>query len=132
MSFDINSIDGWTAAKWVWGLLVSLLTFLGLRQLKRIDKLEESSVNRAEWLLEQKNTRADRLSMHRENKALLDKIDCKLDSSEIRRARVEHEITENIHTLAIRVEQVDGTAKRAEIAANNAASAASGKYKGLT
>jgi len=121
-------VDGWSVAKVLWGFLVSLLSFLGLRQLRRIDNLEKTTVKKVDFKEEMKIMREDRLSMHKDNKVLLEKIDCKIDAAERRRAVVEHELGESIHGVAVRIEQVNATAEKAVTAANAAASAATGKY----
>jgi hypothetical protein len=40
--------DGWTVARYVWGLLVTLLGVITMRQVKRIDELERKSATRAD------------------------------------------------------------------------------------
>jgi phage-related minor tail protein len=50
------------------GAVTSLLTWIGARQIKRIDALEEQSVTRDELAKTLTQMREDRLQMHRENR----------------------------------------------------------------
>lgn len=132
---DTNTFDWAGLAKWLWGALVSVLGFLGVRLMKRIDTLERNSVCKPDFNFEMQRQTATRIVMHKENKddgretrALLDRIDGKLDACERRRAVVEHEMMDRIHGVALRVEEVNTTAQQAVAAANTAASAATGRH----
>ena len=54
-----SGIDGWQAAKALWGIVVTGLSVLGLRQMDRIDKLEESRVPKTDHEKEIERLRAD-------------------------------------------------------------------------
>lgn len=50
------------------GVVMSLITWIGKRQIKRIDALEQSTVTREELARTLAQMREDRLQMHRENR----------------------------------------------------------------
>lgn len=56
-------------------LLMSLLSWIGLRQIKRIDDLERDAVTREELRETLAQMREDRQRMHNENQRQLDSID---------------------------------------------------------
>lgn len=56
-------------------LLMSLLSWIGLRQIKRLDDLERDSVTREELRETLAEMREDRQRMHTENQRQLDSID---------------------------------------------------------
>lgn len=53
---------------WLLGALMAILTWLGRRQISRIDRLEAGSVTRDELAKTLAQMREDRLQMHRENR----------------------------------------------------------------
>jgi hypothetical protein len=61
---DTGGLDGWTIAKGLWGLLMSVLGFFGIRAFNKLDELEEeqsklraTTVSRDEFHDEQQVTR---------------------------------------------------------------------------
>jgi hypothetical protein len=67
--------DAKTVVLWLLGALMAMLTWLGKRQINRIDRLEATSVTRedlAKTLAQMREDRLqmheDRLQMHRENR----------------------------------------------------------------
>ena len=56
-------------------LLMSLLSWIGLRQIKRLDDLERNAVSREELRETLTEIREDRQRMHTENQRQLDSID---------------------------------------------------------
>lgn len=44
----MQDLSGWDAARALWGLVISALAWLGVRQVDRIDKLEVSRVEKTE------------------------------------------------------------------------------------
>ena len=45
----MNELDGWSALKWLWGAMMSVLGYLGLRQVSRIDALEASRIEKSAY-----------------------------------------------------------------------------------
>jgi cytochrome oxidase assembly protein ShyY1 len=60
--------DGKTLLLGLIGAMMALLTWLGKRQVRRIDDLERHSVTREELSKTLTQMREDRLQMHRENR----------------------------------------------------------------
>lgn len=44
----MDQLTGWEVAKFLWGLLITVLGFVGVVQMRRIDRLEESRATRKE------------------------------------------------------------------------------------
>lgn len=64
---------------WLFGAIMALLTWLGKRQVKRIDDLERTSVSREELAKTLTQMREDRLQMHKENREELRYIRDRVD-----------------------------------------------------
>lgn len=60
--------DAKSVVLWLIGALMAVLTWLGRRQISRIDRLEAASVTREELAKTLAQMREDRLQMHRENR----------------------------------------------------------------
>jgi hypothetical protein len=60
----VDQFDGWDAAKIAWGLIVSGVTFVFSRQLKRIDALEREKANKDETDQRYKELREDIREVH--------------------------------------------------------------------
>lgn len=55
----MNELDGWSALKWLWGAMMSVLGYLGLRQVSRIDALEASRLEKSAHDREVERIRAE-------------------------------------------------------------------------
>jgi hypothetical protein len=60
----VEQFDGWDVAKAAWGLLVSAVTFLFAKQLRRIDLLEREKANKDETDQRYKELREDIREVH--------------------------------------------------------------------
>lgn len=60
--------DAKSVILWLLGAIMAVLTWLGKRQIKRIDDLERDAVKRDELSKTLAQMREDRLQMHRENR----------------------------------------------------------------
>lgn len=67
----MNELDGWSALKWLWGAVMSLLGYLGLRQVARIDALEAGRVEKSAHDREVEHIRAEQQRTADELKASL-------------------------------------------------------------
>ena len=71
---DLNAV-----LLFLFGGVMSLLAWMGKRQINRIDRLEQSAVTREELAKTLSQMREDRLQMHRENREELKYIRDRLD-----------------------------------------------------
>jgi type VI protein secretion system component VasK len=67
----MQTLDGWDVAKGLWAAVVSLFSYIGLRQIARIDKLEDVSVEQAEHEKDVDRIREEHLRTAAELKAAL-------------------------------------------------------------
>ncbi len=65
----VESIDGWKVAQLVCYLFISLLSFIGIRSLGRLDSLEKGSIQRDEFEKSIQQLRDDQAARHAETRA---------------------------------------------------------------
>lgn len=82
---------------------MALLSWLGARQIKRIDDLEEKVVSKGELRDALEELRDERRNNHEENRQKLDRLIEKIDENEKRAAHTRHETLDSVHQLALKV-----------------------------
>jgi hypothetical protein len=76
---SVDQLDGWKFSQIVGYLFLSLLGFLGVRSINRIDALEKNAIGRDEFDKAMDQIRTERAAMHAENRDYLRRIEEKLD-----------------------------------------------------
>lgn len=79
---DANWIDGWKVAEVAYGMVITLLAWMGNRMSTKIDTLEKTAVTREELKEHFGQMRDDRKLMHLENKEALQRIEDKIDDAQ--------------------------------------------------
>jgi hypothetical protein len=75
----LNQFDAWQIAQGLWVLLTAFLAWVGKRALTRLDSLEKEAVRKEDFDKAIADMKAERKSMHDQNKEILSRIEDKID-----------------------------------------------------
>lgn len=95
---DIKAI-----ALWLLGVVVTLIAWIGTRNIRRLDDLEKTAATKEEFRIALDEVREERRIHHQENGQKLDRIAEKIDANEVRASNSRHELNDSVHALALKV-----------------------------
>lgn len=75
----MDQLDGWTVAKSAWGILVTILGVMSMRQVKRIDDLEKTSASKKELEHLESRVSDEMTDLRQERRDRDDRLDQRLD-----------------------------------------------------
>lgn len=88
------------------GIIVGILGYLGKRTSERVDELKETAASREELTAALDRLEARQQDQHRENRALLERIENKIDENEERASKTRHSTKDEVHALALKLAQI--------------------------